>query len=296
MFNKKLLMVLSITAISSTLLTGCFSGERGKILDQAQQEYANGNYEAAKESFEKAMRMQSFSEKESNLDSAYKETLNKLWSSYYKNGDEKLETKEFKGALESYNKAYAIYSGDADLEQAIKTTKSLLAEQNRLNDYLEFVSPLISDSNELLRSLNKDIDETVVGSLSVAAFQSHVKSIVPKSNSIVSKLDDSFTAVDGDIADIHQKFISLIQYQHQTFTAALNASTSEDFAMLSDRYISIKQQQTDLIETIQNYANNKGIGYKLVREGSESENKQNQNDKTNNSTSLNTTTETVKDN
>lgn len=264
MFNKKLLMVLSMTAISSTLLTGCFSNERDDVLIKANREYTGGKYEEAKVDFEKAMRMQSFSEKEANYDKAYKDTLNKLWVQYYKEGDSQLEAKNFKDALDNYNKASTISDQDADLKETMKVTQGLLEEQNRLDDYLKFVNPIISNSNELLRSFNKDVDATVAGTLSIADFKNHVRAIIPKSNDIVAKIDDSFTAVDGDIATIHQNLLILIQYQHRTFAMALEGSAAKD---LSERYIGIKQKQTELIQAIQKYANDKQIAYRPNLDG-----------------------------
>jgi len=264
LFNKKLLMVLSMTAISSTLLTGCFSNERDEVLIKANNEYTGGKYEEAKVDFEKAMRMKNFSEKEANYDKAYKDTLNKLWVQYYKDGDTQLEAKNFKSALDNYIKASSISDKDADLKETMKITQGLLEEQNRLDDYLKFVNPIISSSNELLRSFNKDVDATVAGTLSIEGFKNHVRAIIPKSNDIVAKIDDSFTAVDGDIATIHQNLLILIQYQHRTFAMALEGAPAKD---LSERYIGVKQKQTELIQAIQKYANDKQIAYRPNLDG-----------------------------
>lgn len=249
-----------MTAISSTLLTGCFSNEREDIIMKAKNEYTQGNYEEARKHFEQASRMQSFNEKEKSLQESYQDILNKLYVQYYTEGNTQLEAKYFDKALENYEKAYAIWAEDEDLKTSIKETKLLLEEQKRLDNYLNFVDPIISSSNELLRGFNKDIDATVVGSLSQAEFISHVKVLIPKSNAIVAKIDDSFTTIDGEIAPVHQKLLDLMEYQHRTFTMALEGTSTKE---LSERYNEVKQQQTQLVQEIQTYANQKGIAYRI---------------------------------
>ncbi len=268
MFNKKLLMVLSMTAVSSTLLTGCFSNEREDLLTQAKMEHASGELEKAKKDFEKAIGIQSFSNKESEYDSVYKDTLNQLWSGYYKEGDELVESKSFEKALESYKKAAAISDESEDLQNVISQTKALLAEQKQLDEYVNFINPLISSSNELLRTFNKEVDAMVVGSITAKDFKTSVRTIVPKSNEVVAKVDDSLSVVNGGIADIHQILLALIEYQHRTFTMALEGAPMAD---LSERYIEVKQQQTELVQAIQEYANDKGIAFRPLQNNADNQ-------------------------
>ncbi|MFP3727140.1 hypothetical protein U8V72_18340 [Priestia filamentosa] len=268
MFNKKLLMVLSMTAVSSTLLTGCFSNEREDLLTQAKMEHASGELEKAKKDFEKAIGIQSFSNKESEYDSVYKDTLNQLWSGYYKEGDELVESKNFEKALESYKKASAISDESEDLQNVISQTKALLAEQKQLDEYVNFINPIISSSNELLRTFNKEVDAMVVGSITAKDFKTSVRTIVPKSNEVVAKVDDSLSVVNGGIADIHQILLALIEYQHRTFTMALEGAPMAD---LSERYIEVKQQQTELVQAIQEYANDKGIAFRPLQNNTDNQ-------------------------
>lgn len=261
-------MVLSMTAVSSTLLTGCFSNEREDLLTQAKMEHASGELEKAKKDFEKAIGIQSFSNKESEYDSVYKDTLNQLWSGYYKEGDELVESKNFEKALESYKKASAISDESEDLQNVISQTKALLAEQKQLDEYVNFINPIISSSNELLRTFNKEVDAMVVGSITAKDFKTSVRTIVPKSNEVVAKVDDSLSVVNGGIADIHQILLALIEYQHRTFTMALEGAPMAD---LSERYIEVKQQQTELVQAIQEYANDKGIAFRPLQNNTDNQ-------------------------
>jgi len=260
LFNKKILKILSVSAISATLLTGCFSNERDTVISNAKKEYTNGNYEAARTYFEQANRMQTFNEKEADLNKSYHDVLNKLYVQYYVDGNSQRESKDFAKALESYEKAYAISGEDKDLKLFIKETKALAVEQKKLDDYMNLIKPIISNSNELLRGFYKNIDARLVGSLSDAEFKGYIKTIIPKSNDIMAKIDDSFTAVDGEIAPIHQSLQSLIQYQHATFSMVLEGAELKN---LTERYNLIKQKQTQLIQDLQNYADNKGIAYRV---------------------------------
>ncbi|MEJ1518152.1 hypothetical protein R3O67_33790 [Bacillus cereus] len=261
MFNKNTLKIISVAAISASLLTGCFSDERDTIVANAKKEYASGNYDKAREYFEQAKRMQDFNEKEADLTREYQDSVNQAYIQYKNNGDSQRESKNFAEAVDNYEKAYALFSEDEEFKQVIQDTKALLAEQNSFDKYLDFINPMITDSNVLLRGFNKDIDARVVGSLSQADFISHLKTLIPKSSDIIARVDDGFTSVDGDLSPIHQILLDLIQYQHRTFVMALEGAKTQE---LAERYIVIKQKQTQLIQSLQDYANQKQIGYKVT--------------------------------
>ncbi|MCU7666760.1 tetratricopeptide repeat protein [Bacillus thuringiensis] len=260
MFNKKTLKIISVAAISSSLLTGCFSNERDTIVANAKKEYAIGNYDKAREYFEQAKRMQDFSDKEADLTQEYQDSVNQSFTQYLNKGNSQFESKNFAEAVDNYEKAYALFSEHEELKLSLPAAKALLNEQNSFDKYLDFINPMITDSNVLLRSFNKDIDARVVGSLSQADFISHLKTLIPKSSDIIARVDDGFTSVDGDLSPIHQILLDLIQFQHRTFVMALQGATTQD---LAERYITIKQKQTQLIQSLQDYANQKQIGYKM---------------------------------
>lgn len=254
---KRVNKVLVLSIMSSLVLAGCFPNERNDLIEEARYAFANGDVVSAYSNFTKAKRLKDFSNdpEETEILSVYQEVVNKLYFDYFTNGNDLFEKRDYVQALENYGKAYAVYSADPALSAKIKETEVLVEEQKSFDVYVEFFSKVINDSNALLDTFDGHINNVYLENISSDEFITRVKSIVPKSNEVLSRFDSVHDLVSGKLYGTHESFLSLINYQHSTLIQAVEMK-AENFNVsdLYTRYTTIKKTQNEMVQKVKKYA------------------------------------------
>ena len=264
LLNKAVKTVI-VSSIALFTLTGCMSNERGKIIKEGKEAYAQNDMQVAFDKLTAANRMDPFSgnKDESNLNSLYIDIGNDLFVSYINEGDTLKKNKEFEKAMEYYEAATTISATHEGLNEQIKETKKLIEQQEALDEYTVVVADAMHTSNILLKDYSKELDSLYVGVISNKEFINTMKGIIPQSNNIVAQVDVSATKVKEGLFDAHNELIDYLDYQHRTFVLSLDFFVDEDLEELSNRYTNIKKKKSDLVETLKKYADDNGVALKL---------------------------------
>lgn len=234
--------------------------EVGPITKEAQELVANNEVEKA---------FNLLLENESELDDQGKTLLEEikvqLYPIYLEDAEKAFEEEAYVLALENYKKVLTVVPQGTDPKPIQKNIKELeeLAEkilklQKDYDQYMETFQFLIKNSNNLLSDFRGMLDQLEVSSITTDNFVSYFKSEVDTSNTILNKLDSGLTVSNEELLNIHKNVVNMANTQHDLILTSLtltDANKAELIGQFKSQYLSLKQEQINLIQELNNFAN-----------------------------------------
>lgn len=236
------------------------SGEEiNPITAQAQQLIDNNQKEKA---------VDLLLENEKKLDNQGKKLLEglkvELYPTYLEEAEKAFKDEEYVLALERYKEVLKVAPEGTDtkpIEKNIKELEELADEiiklQEDYDQYMKTFNSTIEKSNALLTDFRSMLDQLEVGTISASQFVSHFKSEVDTSNTILNGLDSALSVSNQELLDIHKKVVKLANDQHNLILTSLNLTDANKVELVEkfkSQYLSIKQEQINLIQELNNFA------------------------------------------
>lgn len=253
-FLKKYIIFI----FSLFFLSGCFGGsEQEKLIEEGMNAYIKGDNKTAYEYLSQASRMGEFDKK---TEEAFISVQGSIYMDYVRKGHEHRKELDYEKALEYYDFAFSMSSQAEDLRKAREETIELLKKQKNFNEYLNFFSDIMQESNALLNSFNEEVNDLYMGTRPIQQFNRSIKDIINESKILVTE-NDSILFINSDdnqLLDIQKKFMSYTREQHDLFLSAMSVVDSEENKKEVERvlknYSNLKIKQRNLIVELQTYA------------------------------------------
>ncbi|MEX3623509.1 hypothetical protein [Viridibacillus arvi] len=235
------------------------SGEVGPITAQAQEEVANNKSGEA---------LQLLIDNEKSLDQPGLVLLEELKEQYYKIYLEEAQTAannaDYLLAYEKYSKLIKIVPKNEDVKKIEDTLRELekIVEEIKLlqeayTKYMSTFESALQDSNLLLKDFKTYLNKLEVSMITTKKFSKHFKGKIDSSNEILNKLDTALSINNADLLSIHKDVVNLMNTQHSMFLMALTLKSNEKVEKVEDfksTYLSIKEEQIELIQNLNNFA------------------------------------------
>lgn len=254
-----------LASLSASILAGC-SNERDDLILEAKAAFQSGNYPVVLTSLESAKVLEDFSKDEKELGEMQLKAMQYVYEGYVGVGTDEFNKKNYKTAIEMFTEANKIVPEDTFTLEQIEISKGLVENQKQFDKYGDLVINVMKDSNAILQEFSRNLDSYKVGVITEKEFIVSVKVLIPKSNDIVASIDAAFYTIDESLTPVHQKLIDLVDFQHRTLLSAIDTNESVDaLETLRSKYLTIKKNQTTLIETLKNYSTENNLLFDLTK-------------------------------